>query len=172
MPAYIPRSLRTLELIVLDPADGGWLSLYREPYNRPTCALSTSRNCAYVARFYDRRGTLAWSLDLNDLMSRTDHLEVQDIRLRGGVLYFNEACQSYARDAQGQCSSLVAVDPREHRVMWRTAPLTSNGRFRVRGCYIVAGLDQLRSVRCVRSGDSGDREVVPSWMQHEPPWLP
>jgi len=72
-------------------------------------------------------------------MSRSDNLEVQDIRLADGVLYYNEACQSYSREAQGQCSSLVAVDPRARRVLWRTAPLTSNGRFRLRGCYIVAG---------------------------------
>jgi len=31
------------------------------------------------------------------------------------------------------------VDPRARKVLWRTPPLTSNGRFRLRGCYIVAG---------------------------------
>jgi hypothetical protein len=72
-------------------------------------------------------------------MSRSDHLEVQDIRLSGGVLYFNEACQSYSNEAGGDCSSLVAVDPVARRVLWRTPPLISNNRFMVRGCYIVAG---------------------------------
>src|SRR5262245_58581806 len=34
---------------------------------------------------------------------------------------------------------LVAVDPRTGRVLWRTRPLVSNGRFRIRGRYVVAG---------------------------------
>jgi len=139
VPAYIPTKLQTLELFILDKADGGHLAFYREPYDLTSCKLSGAGNCAYRARFYDRTGELRWELKLNDLMSRSDNLEVQDIRLADGVLYYNEACQSYSREAQGQCSSLVAVDPRARRVLWRTAPLTSNGRFRLRGCYIVAG---------------------------------
>src|SRR5262249_37935968 len=75
---------------------------------------------------------------LGELLSRPDHLEIQDIRLAGGVLYFNEACQSYAEEAEGRCSSLVAVDPVARKVLWRTPPLVSNSRFVVRGCYLVA----------------------------------
>ena len=82
---------------------------------------------------------MQWELALNEVMSRPDQLEVQDIRLADGVLYFNEACQSYSSGANGKCSALVAVDPRARKVMWRTPPLTSNGRFRIRGCYIIAG---------------------------------
>ena len=139
VPDYIPMKLGTLELFLLDKADGGRLAFYREPYNLSSCTLSGSANCSYQARFYDKRGALQWELGLDDLMSRGDHLEVQDIRLADGVVYFNEACQSYSSGANGKCSSLVAVDPRAHKVLWRTAPLTSNGRFRLRGCYIVAG---------------------------------
>ncbi len=143
IPAYVPRRLGTLELFILDPADGGHLAFYREPYNLGSCALSGATsgatNCAYVAHHYTAGGTLAWSLELNALMSRADHLEVQDIRLADGVLYFNEACQSYASEAGGACSSLVAADPRARRVLWRTDPLVSNGRFAIRGCYVVAG---------------------------------
>lgn len=139
VPDYIPTTIGTLELFLLDKADGGRLAFYRDPYNLSSCTLSGSTNCAYVARFYDKRGAMRWELPLNEVMSRGDHLEVQDIRLADGVVYFNEACQSYSSGANGKCSSLVAVDPITHKVLWRTAPLTSNGRFRLRGCYIVAG---------------------------------
>lgn len=139
VPGFVPRTSGTLELFLLDAADAGYLAFYREPYNLSSCQLSGAGNCAYEARHYDRRGQLKWKLPLNELLSRGDHLEIQDLRLAGGVLYFNEACQSYAQEAGGQCSSLVAVDPVGRRVLWRTPPLVSNGRFVVRGCYLVAG---------------------------------
>jgi hypothetical protein len=139
VPDFVPRTLGTLELFLLDAADGGYLALYREPYNLRSCQLSGSGNCAYEARHYDPRGQLRWKVGLNDILSRPDHLEIQDIRLAGGVLYFNEACQSYAEEADGRCSSLVAVDPAARRVLWRTPPLVSNNRFVIRGCYVVAG---------------------------------
>jgi hypothetical protein len=139
LPVFVPRMAGTLELFLLDTADSGYLAFYREPYNLQSCQLSGSGNCAYEARHYDTRGQLKWRLSLNALLSRADHLEIQDLRLAGGVLYFNEACQSYAQEAGGQCSSLVAVDPVARKVLWRTPPLVSNGRFVVRGCYLVAG---------------------------------
>jgi len=139
VPGFIPRTLGTLELFLLDAADAGYLAFYREPYNLQSCQLSGAGNCAYEARHYDGRGQVKWRLALNEVLSRADHLEIQDIRLAGGVLYFNEACQSYAREADGQCSSLVAIDPVTRKVLWRTPPLISNGRFVVRGCYLVAG---------------------------------
>lgn len=139
VPGFVPRTAGTLELFILDSADGGYLAFYREPYDLQSCKLGNEINCAYQARHYDARGTLRWSLDLNGLLSRRDHVEIQDIRLAGGVLYFNEACQSYSSEARGECSSLVAVDPAARKVLWRTAPLVSNGRFVVRGCYLVAG---------------------------------
>ena len=139
VPGFVPRTLGTLELFLLDAADAGYLAFYREPYNLQSCQLSGTGNCAYEARHYDRAGKLRWRLPLSEFLSRPDHLEIQDLRLAGGVLYFNEACQSYAQDADGRCSSLVAVDPVARKVLWRTPSLVSNGRFVIRGCYIVAG---------------------------------
>ena len=139
VPEYVPPSIGTLELWLLDRADGGHLALYREPYDLHSCTLSGADNCAYLVRWWDGGGKLRWSIDLSAVLSRHDSLEVQDLRLVDGVLYFNEACQSYSSAAQGQCSSLVAIDPRKSRVLWRTQPLVSNGRFRVRGCYVIAG---------------------------------
>jgi hypothetical protein len=139
LPPYVDKAIGTLELFLLDEADGGHLAFYREPYNVGACTLGDAMNCAYEARFYDASGRVAWSLRLDALLSRPDQLEIQDIRLAGGVLYFNEACQSYSSGANGQCSALVAVEPRQRRILWRTRNLVSNGRFRITGCNIVAG---------------------------------
>jgi hypothetical protein len=138
VPRFIPTKIDALELFLLDDADGGHLAFYREPYDVGSCPLSGHANCGYEARFYkDKR--LIWSLHLNDFLSREDYLEIQDIRLAGGVLYFNEACQSYASGVGGKCSSLVAIDTRTRQVLWRTSNLVSNNRFLVRGCFVVAG---------------------------------
>ena len=139
LPESIPVALGTLELFLADSADNGYLVFYREPYNLGSCSLGGKRNCAYEAAFYTVDGKREWTLSLASVMSRPDGLEVQDIRYTRGVLYFNEACQSYSSEQGGQCSSLVAVDPHAGKVLWRTPSLVSNGRFTVRGCYIVAG---------------------------------
>ena len=139
IPPFVTKEVNTLGLFLLDEADGGYLAFYREPYDLKSCRLGNHVNCAYLALHYDKRGKLVWALELNGLMSRRDHVEIQDIRLAGGVLYFNEACQSYSAEAHGECSSLVAVDPVARKVLWRTEPLVSNSRFLVRGCYLVAG---------------------------------
>ena len=139
LPAYVVPKLGTEELFVLDRTDGGLFALYRDPYDVGSCRLRDASNCRYTARLYDVGGQVQWSLAIDKLLSRSDNLEIQDVRLLDGVLYFNEACQSYARDAGGTCSSLVAVDPRTQSVLWRSEPVTSNSRFRVRGCYIVTG---------------------------------
>ncbi|MDP6943258.1 MAG: hypothetical protein QF464_03830, partial [Myxococcota bacterium] len=94
---------------------------------------------AYRVRLYGADGVALWTLDLAQLFSRQDHLEIQDVRYRDGVLYFNEACQSYASEARGRCSSLVAVEPTEAKVLWRTKPLVSNNRFLVEADLIVSG---------------------------------
>lgn len=138
IPDYVPKKLDTLDLMLMDEVEGGVLALYREPYNVGSCQLRDDSNCAYAVRRY-RDGKVAWALDLDRLFTRTDHLEVQDIRLSGDVLYFNEACQTYSNEAGGDCSSLVAVDPRTGRVLWRTPTLTSNNRFVVESCFIIAG---------------------------------
>ena len=160
VPPHIPTRVDTLELMIADDADSGILAFYREPYGLSSCQVGGGANCAYEARYYDDRGRLAWKLRLNDLFSLPAQLEVQDIRLAGGVLYFNEACQSYASGAHGRCSRLVAVDPIRQRVIWRTEPLVSNGRFRVRGCYIVAGYGFTAEADHVRLVDRATGRVL------------
>jgi hypothetical protein len=54
-----------------------------------------------VKRF--RKCKEIYSIELKGLMSLPKHLEVQDLRVVAGVLYFNQACQSYAKEAGGKC---------------------------------------------------------------------
>ena len=78
---------------------------------------------------FDTEGRQTRELDLTPLLSSPDHLEVQDFRYHAGRVYFNEACQSYSREAGGRCSALVCADLDTGRVLWRTAPLVSNNIF-------------------------------------------
>ncbi len=139
-----------MELEVLDPVPGGYLALYR------SAPASGSANGRFEARLFSCTGSLQAALPLNPLLSRSHHLEVQDIRYAAGKLYFNEACQSYSRQAGGRCSSLVAVDPFTRTVLWRTPSLTSNGVIRVVGKHIVVGYGftgERAFLRVVRQAD-------------------
>lgn len=152
VPAFVQLTAGTLELFLLDKvriaaappgsgeaAEDGFLAFYRDPYGASSCHLSGPENCGFGAALYHCSGKLLWVLGLNGFMSRPDRLEVQDIRYGGGTLYFNEACQSYSKEANGRCSSLVAVDTVAKKVLWRSPPLTSNGMFVVAGGHLIAG---------------------------------
>ncbi len=134
-PAYMPRSLEGLELFIADPVREGWLAFYREPLER----WEGPANPRFRAVLFGGEGERLWDLKLNRFLTRPDHLEIQDIRYSEGKLYFNEACQSYSREAEGRCSSVVRLDPRRGEVEWRTPPLTSNNIFLPYGPYIIAG---------------------------------
>ncbi len=138
VPPYVELTLGIEELFLLDPLPasdgiGGHLAVYREPYDlRQTggCgSVETWENCGFTARLYGADGAILWTLPLDPLFSRPRNLELQDIRFDAGVLYFNEACASYAADAKGRCSALVAVEPASGQAVFRSPPLTSNGRF-------------------------------------------
>lgn len=134
-PAYVRAELDGLQLFIADSTADGWMAFYRGPLG----GAPNSGNVAYRAILYGTDGSRAWDTNLNRFLSRTDHLEVQDVRYANGRLYFNEACQSYSREAGGACSSLLAVDPVAGTVEWRTPPLTSNNVILLHGPYIVAG---------------------------------
>lgn len=140
VPRFVPLHEGTAELHLLEPwGQDGYVGVYRDPYGAKSCNLSDPRNCRMVVTGYDRCGKRLWSRELGDFMSRPTHLEVQDVRASDGVIYFNEACQSYSREAGGQCSALVALDPEAGKVLWRTRPLVSNNRILVLDRYVVAG---------------------------------
>lgn len=140
VPGFVPLVEGTAELFLLNhESDGSFLAFYRDPYGASSCALSGNDNCKYVATLFAHCGEVKWSIGLSELLSRPDRLEIQDIQLEGDTLYFNEACQSYSKEAKGKCSALVAVDPVANEVQWRSKPLVSNGVFFIAGDYIVAG---------------------------------
>lgn len=134
-PAYVPAELDGLGLFIAEETADGWLAFYRGPLG----GAPDGGNVAYRAILHRPDGGRAWDTELNRFLSRMDHVEVQDIRYADGSLYFNEACQSYAREAGGRCSSLLRVDPAAGTVGWRTPPRTSNDVLILHGPYVVAG---------------------------------
>lgn len=157
VPAFVPlEAAGNTTLDLLDRTDdGGWIATYRERFD--TCGVGEGdKNCTAIVRIYDCNGLVTSETTLNAFMSSTKHLEVQDVRYAGGTVYFNEACQSYSREAGGKCSSLVAVDPVAKKTLWRTAPLSSNNEFVVLGDYIVTAYGftgEPASIRVVRRRD-------------------
>lgn len=132
-PSYVARNQDTLPLFLADETGEGWLAFYKG-----NCG-GLGDVCDYQATLYDLTGRSRWSLDLNQFLTQDRFVEIQDIRLHDGGLYFNEACATYADEADGQCSSLVRVDPEFKEIVWRTPPLTSNNIFIFADPYVVAG---------------------------------
>lgn len=139
VPPFVLLQGGTRELTLLDQAPDGFVGLYRDPYGAPSCSLSGPANCSFGVALFECSGKTRWLFLLDPFLSRKDHLEVQDMRYADGIIYFNEACQSYSREAQGQCSSLVAVEPLTKTLLWRTRPLVSNATFVVANRYIITG---------------------------------
>lgn len=136
LPPYVPPRLDGLDMILADSTADGWLALYRTPLAEWAGMHGNGR---YRAILYAGDGARTWDLDLTRFLSRTDHLEIQDIRYADGKLYFNEACQSYSREAGGRCSSLLRVDVAKAAVDWRTPPLVSNNVLILHGPWVIAG---------------------------------
>jgi outer membrane protein assembly factor BamB len=124
----------TLEL--LDSTSKGWLALYATPI-----AGSISETQTYRAMLYAPDGALVWNIVLNKLFSRDDFIEIQDIRLdtASGLVYMNEACITYAKEAENKCSSLLCLDPVKETVLWRTPSLVSNNMFLLTDKLIICG---------------------------------
>jgi hypothetical protein len=135
VPAHVGLAVGTQELFLLDEIPGGGhLAFYRDPYGASSCGFADMwRNCAYTLRLYAPEGALRAEWPLNPLLSAERHLEIQDVQYSDGIVYFNEACQTYAADAKGRCSSLSAMDPVSGKSIWRSKPLVSNSRFRLGG---------------------------------------
>lgn len=156
VPAHVPLEVLDQKLDLLDPiGSGGWVATYRENY-RACSKRGAHVNCHATVKIFDASKVERASVALHTLMSRPDQLEVQDVRYDGRTLYFNEACQSYSKEANGKCSALVAVDPLASKVLWRTGPLVSNNHFLIVGEHLVAAygfLGEPASIRVVRRSD-------------------
>ncbi|MEO8904057.1 MAG: hypothetical protein ABI488_17105 [Polyangiaceae bacterium] len=135
LPAFIPQKDEELSLQLMDVTSDGYFAVWRSLYGAKS---KPNENPRARARLYDCKGAVLWTVELNELYSHPGHLELNDARYVDGVLYFNEACQSYAKEAGGKCSSLIALEPKQRKVLWKTDPLTSNGRFYVTKNYVVA----------------------------------
>lgn len=141
VPAHVGLSVGTQELFLLDEIPGGGhLAFYRDPYGASSCSLADMwRNCAYSLRLYAADGALRAEWPLDPLLSADTHLEIQDVQYSDGIVYFNEVCQTYAADAKGRCSALVALDPVSGKVVLRSRHLVSNSRFMLLGDVILTG---------------------------------
>ena len=145
VPSYMPAGFDQLELVKLAGYPEGHLGLYMEPFgtrDQPGCASENMwDNCAAVLRFYTHDGQLAWQHDAAALYPRKDHLVVHHFAYDAGTLFYPEACQTYAKDAQGKCSQLVAVDVSASppKVLWRSAPRLSNSDVVTVGAWLVTG---------------------------------
>jgi len=156
VPAHVPLEFADQKLDLLDPiASGGWVATYREGYDACS-ARGAHVNCRATVKIFDASKMERASVALHALMSRPDQLEVQDVRYDGRTLYFNEACQSYSKEAYGKCSALVAIDPVANKVLWRTGSLVSNNYFLIVGEHIVAAygfMGEAASIRIIRRSD-------------------
>jgi len=132
VPAAMPAGFDRYELMKLEAVPGGHLGLYLEPFGTttaPGCATENMwDNCAAVLRYYGDDGALGWQVDVAAAYPRKDHLVVHHFTYDDGTLYYAEACQTYAKDAKGKCSQVVAMDVTgaEPKLRWRSKPLTSN----------------------------------------------
>jgi hypothetical protein len=138
VPGFVPLSLDTAELFLLERDGDVDVALYRDPYGASSCNLDSPNNCRFVVRGF-RDCQPIYTLELGEYLSRKDRLEVQDLRVDDGVAYFNEACQSYSKEAGGKCSALLAVDTGTGKLLWRTKPRVSNNRFLVLERHIISG---------------------------------
>jgi hypothetical protein len=136
LPPYVQPRLDGMDMMLADSTQDGWLALYRTPLAE---WAGSAANGGYRAVLYAGDGARKWELDLTRFLSRTDRLEIQDLRYADGKLYFNEACQSYSREAGGRCSSLLRVDVGRGTVDWRTPPLVSNNVLILHGPWVIAG---------------------------------
>ena len=133
LPEFIPTELDGQTLVIADKVDAGYFCLYKGPYTMD------ATNNRFTAMLVSDLNDVHWLVNLNSALSATQHLEIQDVRYSNGLLYFNEACQSYSRDADGACSSLVCLDPSTMTVLWRTPPLTSNNIILIYRGVVICG---------------------------------
>ncbi len=133
LPSFVPLKYNNLPLFIADETPEGWLAFYKGD-----CG-GLGDVCQYEAALFAPDGEQAWSLGLNQFLQQRRFVEIQDIRLREGRLYFNEACATYSDEVDGACSYLVRVDPERAALEWRTPPLTSNNIFIFHGPYVISG---------------------------------
>lgn len=136
VPSFVPESRDGMTLFILDPHAQGWLAFYRERYGEGGCrsADKTSR-CEFAATMFDANGRELWRAKLDPLFD-DPVAQIDDVHWHDGLLFFNESCWPTAKAKR--CSSIIAYDPLQKKVRWRSPDLVSSDAFRIVGDRIVA----------------------------------
>lgn len=101
----------------------GYLVFYRDNRLRDLRPEKTK----YLARMLTADGAERWRVSLNAHMI-SGSSEIQDVRLRNGILYVNESCRNL-RSFGPKCSTIVALEPQQNKVLWRTPAHVSTNLF-------------------------------------------
>lgn len=122
-----------LECIIAEQnEDGTYMALWRTPM------ASDSPWKDYVVTLYNKKKKVQKEINVSDLAGFED-CEVQDVRYKDGLIYFNMAYITYSSQVNGQCSKLYCLDPKTMEQEWCTPYLCSNGIFIIEGDYVVCG---------------------------------
>jgi len=131
LPGFIKKQRKGLELFVLDNIAEGYMALYRSPMSSGTYL--------FEVLIYSKKGQVLDEVDLSELIRSGYKLEVQDIRLKDGILYFNAASATYASATKGRSAALYAYDLLHKKLLWKSKYLVSNDIFLVEDGYIISG---------------------------------
>jgi hypothetical protein len=128
----LPKGNKTnhLKLFISERIESGYVSLARNGLG--------SDNYEFYVIIYDNNKNIIEEINLNEISGITD-CEIQDIRVYGGHIYFNQACVSYSNEQGGYCSYLFSYNIKNKSLDWKTNRLTSNGIFLVEKDYIISG---------------------------------
>ncbi|GEM_PF-2182427 len=131
-PSKIAKALELVCTIAEKNEDGTYLALWRTPLG-DECVWKD-----YVVALYDKKKKLQFEVNVSNYAGFED-CEVQDVRYKDGLVYFNMAYITYSSQVNGQCSKLYCFDPKTEEVEWCSPYLCSNGIFIVEEDYVVCG---------------------------------
>ena len=131
VPSFIKREIDGLKLFILDQTAKGYMALYRSP-------LSAEKYHFKVLVSSDN-AEVSNKIDLLNLVGSKYNLEVQDVRLKDDILYFNAPSVTYASSTKGKSAALYAYDLLHHKLLWKSHYLVSNNIFLVEDDFIVSG---------------------------------
>jgi hypothetical protein len=138
LPRFVPHAYRGNSLVMALRQQRGFIAVYGEYLSsgRYLVALDSSGRFRYGFDF----GRYAYA---PGGAPRNRDLVYQGIRWAieaDGTLYVQHSHATYARSSGGMNAYLTAIDTRDGRVLWRSAPLVANAsNFEVVGDRIITG---------------------------------
>lgn len=145
VPAHVPAGFDNLELFDLIPTRDGHLAIYRDMFGHgdtPGCSANAPwENCTWLGRFYTNDGEQRNQINFNGFMHRADHLRVGDVAIVDDIVFFNLACQTYAANANKECSAVHALrmSATSLDVLWKSKYLASNTQLLAVGDFLITG---------------------------------